>query len=162
MRIRTAARSRPPSSARWVALAGLVGFASAAVFSSLLQWERSALVLAHTAVTLVFVGLYVVRTGVDPVAEVRRRWPAGLTVGLVGGAVLAYGVRQQVTSASPSGSSLVGAVVWFGLLYGSVDALLLSVVPIRIMQGSRPTAASAPTRLRREGAYVVSVADGPR
>jgi hypothetical protein len=124
-----------------------VGFASAGVFSSWLHWERSAFVLAHATLILLFFGLYLVRAGVDPITELCRRWPAGLAVGLVAGAALAYGVRRQVTSPAPSGSSLVGALLWFGIVYGLVDALLLSVVPIRSVQGSRsrtgPPSASA-------------------
>jgi hypothetical protein len=136
-----------------IALAGLVGFASAAVFSSWLHWERNRFVLAYASVTLLILTLYTVSTGLDPVAQLRRRWPAGAIVGLVTGAVLAYGVRQQPPSAPPEGAALPISLLWLGLVYGAADALLLTVVPVLSVYGSRPaeTLRRAPARFRWAG-----------
>jgi hypothetical protein len=67
---------------RWVALAGLVGFATAAIFSSWLYWSRGAFVGACVIVTPLFATVYVVKTGLRPLTQLRRRWVAGLVVGL--------------------------------------------------------------------------------
>jgi hypothetical protein len=139
--------------ALWVGLAGLVGFASAAVFSSWLGWERDRFVLAHVSVTLLFLTLYSVSNGLHPVVQLRRRWPAGAIVGLAAGAVLAYGVQQQPASARPEGTALVAALLWLGLVYGAVDALLLTVVPVMSVYGSRQadTLRGAAARIRWAG-----------
>lgn len=122
----------------WVILAGLVGFATAATFSSVLQWGRNTFVLAHAGVTLVFLTVYVANTSVRPLMQLRRRWPAGLLVGLLAGAVLVQGVLEQAPSSRPVGTPLLGALVWLGLVYGALDALLLTVVPVLSVYGSRP------------------------
>ena len=122
----------------WVTLAGLVGFSSAVAFSSWLKWERSTFVLAHAGVTLSFLAIYVRSAGIRPMTQLRQRWPAGLVVGLLAGAVLTYGVQQQAPSTRPLGSALVGSLAWLGLVYGALDAVLLSVVPVLTVYGSRP------------------------
>lgn len=121
----------------WVALAGLIGFASAATFSSWLHWGRSAFVGAYAGVTLLFLTVYVMKTAVHPLVQLRRRWVAGVVFGLLGGALLAYGVQGQVPSSRPMGMALIGALVWLGLVYGVLDALLLSVIPVLSVYGSR-------------------------
>ena len=122
----------------WVALAALVGFVSAATFSSLLRWERGPFVLAHAAVTIIFLTVYVARTSVRPLRQLQRRWLPGLLVGLLAGAVLAHGVEGQEASPRPAGSALAGALVWLGVVYGTLDALLLTVVPVLTVYGNRP------------------------
>lgn len=142
--------TRRDSALLWVALAALVGFAIAATFSSWLRWDRARFVLAHASVTLLFFAVYIAKTAIRPLVQLRRRWLAGLVVGLVGGAALAYGVQGQVPSSQPVGTALVGALVWLGLVYGAMDALLLTVVPVLSVYGSRDpeTLRSTATRVR--------------
>jgi hypothetical protein len=52
--------------------------------------------------------------------------------------ILAYGVMAQPASPRPRGMALVGALAWLGVVYGALDALLLSVVPVLSVYGSRP------------------------
>lgn len=134
----------------WAALAGLAGFASAATFSSWLQWPRGTFVLAHAGVTLLFLAVFVSRTGVRPLVQLRRRWASGLAVGLLGGIVLAYGVQGQPPSPRPTGAALISDIVWLGLVYGTADALLLTVVPVLAVYGTRSpeTLARGVTRLQ--------------
>lgn len=121
----------------WVVLASAAGFATAAMFSSWLHWQRDAFVLGHLAVGGTFLVVYFAATQVRPGVQVRRRWPAGLAVGLLAGAVLAYGVSRQPASPQPTGAALAGSLAWLGLVYGSLDALLLTVVPVLSVYGSR-------------------------
>jgi hypothetical protein len=48
------------------------------------------------------------------------------------------------------GSALVGSLAWLGLVYGALDAVLLSVVPVLAVYGSRPPEAlsSAAARIQ--------------
>jgi hypothetical protein len=70
--------------------------------------------------------------------QLRRRWRAGLVGGVVLGAVLARCVSWQPASARPDGANLVGSLLWLGAVYGTADALLISVLPVLAVYGSRP------------------------
>jgi hypothetical protein len=125
-------------SALWVLLAALLGFVTSAMFSSWLHWPRGAFVLAYAAIAGLFVALYARAAQVRPLVQVRRRWRAGLLGGLLLGGLLAQGVSAQPASARPAGVALAGALAWLGVVYGVVDALLLTVVPVLSLYGSRP------------------------
>ena len=137
------------SPAFWPVLAALVGLAGAATFSSWLHWERNTFVLGHTLLTGVFLTAYGAMARIRPMAQLRQRWLSGLVVGLVAGALLAYGVNSQPSSPRPAGTALAASLLWLGLVYGTVDALLLTVVPVLSVYGSRP-----PEVLRRGAARV--------
>jgi hypothetical protein len=60
----------------------------------------------------------------------RRRWGWGLLGAVLVGAFLVVNVLGQPASPGPRGLGLVLALVWLGLVYGVVDALLLNVLPV--------------------------------
>jgi hypothetical protein len=147
------ARGEPPVKrippGLWVSLAALAGFASSGIFASWLHWGRNAFVLGYAALAGLFLTAYVLLAGVHPTAQLRRHWRAGLVGGVLAGIILAYGVMTQPASPRPNGIALIGALVWLGVVYGALDALLLSVVPVLSVYGSRP-----PEQLRRWTARV--------
>ena len=121
----------------WVLAAGALGFASSFIFSSVLGLERSSFVLVHTIVVGAFLTTYAVRAGVDPMNQLRRRWLSGVLAGIVIGLGLIQQVSAQPPSARPEGVDFVGAALWYGAVYGTADALLLSVVPVVALYGFR-------------------------
>lgn len=121
----------------WTLLAAAVGFLSAFVFSSLLDLARGAFVAAHTIVVAAFVATFVRVHGFSVRRQLERRWLAGVIGGLVVGFVLVRQVFSQPASAVPEGAALVGALAWYGVVYGAVDALLLSVIPVLSLYGMR-------------------------
>ena len=125
--------------ARWVVVAALVGFAASAVGSSWLRLERPAFVLLYTLGVGVFLAAYARATALRPLRQVRRYWRAGLAFGTLAGVVLAIAVAKQPSSVRPDGPALAGSLLWLGLVYGAVDALLLTVVPVLSVYGTRPT-----------------------
>jgi hypothetical protein len=122
----------------WVSLAALVGFASSGIFASWLHWGRNTFVLGYATLAGLFLTAYVMIGGVRPTVQLRRHWRAGLVGGVLVGIILAYGVMAQPASPRPRGMALVGALAWSGAVYGALDALLLSVVPVLSVYGSRP------------------------
>jgi amino acid transporter len=131
------ARSPEHRAAIWVVLAGGVGFAASAVFSSVLQLQRAAFVAAYAVVAATFVVVWGSTTPINLVRQLPRRWIGGLLGGLVVGVLLIRGVARQPRSATPQGADLVTALAWFGLVYGAVDAMLLSVVPVLSVYSAR-------------------------
>lgn len=124
--------------AGWILLAGAVGLASSAIFSSWLRLDRATFVLGHAILVGAFVAIYVAVTGMRPMVQLRRHWRAGAAAGVLLGAFLAHGVSAQPASPRPVGAGLGYALFWLGGVYGAVDALLLNVVPVLVVYGSRP------------------------
>ncbi len=123
---------------RWVLLAGLAGFTASAVFTSILGLSRPAFVWAYGLLAgLVFVA-FIRAYGIHVVTQVRRRWLAGTIGGLLVGGVLERTVVLQPGSARPEGAALGASLAWNGIVYGTIDALLLSVLPVLCIYGSRP------------------------
>lgn len=129
-----ATESRPVSPAVWVIAAAAVGFASSAVFSSLLHLERAPFVFAHVLAVGAFGAIYFRLARVDPVAECRRRPLAGLLAGVAVGLVLLFGVAGQPGGPVPRGIALVAALGWYAGVYGIADAMLLTVIPVLAVQ----------------------------
>jgi hypothetical protein len=130
-----------------VLLAALIGFASSATFSSWLRLRREAFVLAYAGLGGLFLVTYFLAARVRPMVHLRRHWRGGLLGGLVLGGVLAHAIEGQPPSARPAGASLAWALIWLGAVYGTLDALLLTVLPVLSIYGSRP-----PQTLRRSAA----------
>jgi hypothetical protein len=140
-----------------VAVAAAAGGATSGVFSGFLHWSRPAFIGAWLGVAGVVLAAYVLTTGLDPSVQFRRRRSAGLVVGVIAGGALAYGVLRQPASPAPTGASLLVALAWPGLVYGVVDALMLTVLPVLALYGSRPAAELARPggRLRAAGAALL-------
>lgn len=122
----------------WTLAAAAVGVLTSTIFSSLLHWPRVSFVGAHAAIVALFVATYARSARVSLVRQVRRRWQAGLIVGAFIGALIVRTVLAQPGSPAPQGAALAGALAWFGIVYGTVDALLLSVIPVLSVYGSLP------------------------
>jgi hypothetical protein len=131
---------------KWILGSAAVGFGSSFLFSDVLGLARTPFVAAHAVVVLSWFGLYLLSERIRFSSQLRRRWLAGLLVGLVFGLILARNVLSQPASARPEGGELAFNLVWSGLVYGLVDALLLTVVPVLACYGSRPD-----DQLRRAG-----------
>jgi hypothetical protein len=125
------------SGVRWVIGAGLLGFASSALLTSALHLPRDGFVAFHAVVVAVFAGVFVRSRGIDPATQLRRRWATGLVAGVLVGALLVWTVLRQPESARPGGVGLLWALAWDGALYGAVDAVLLTVIPVLAIYGAR-------------------------
>jgi hypothetical protein len=122
----------------WLLGAGFLGLASSAVFASILRFPRDSFVGVHALLVAGFCAALVIREGIDPMVQLRRRWPGGLVAGVLAGALLARTVMAQPASPAPAGAGLVWALLWEGGVYGVADALLLSILPVLLIYGARP------------------------
>ena len=114
----------------WVAAAAIVGFATTAVLAGWLEMSRSWLVLIYAAVTLpLFVG-YVRWTHLDLGEFVRHHWRLGVVGAIAAGALLIAAVLNEESSPRPEGFDLAFDLIWLGVVYGLIDALLLNVLPV--------------------------------
>lgn len=114
----------------WVGSAGILGFGVTAIFAGWLELPRPWLVLVYASLAMPLVGGYVRWANLDIARLVRHHWLWGVVGAVAISAFLIVSVANQDSSARPTGLALVGDILWLGIVYGLVDALLLSVLPV--------------------------------
>lgn len=118
-----------PASVYWIAIAAAIGFAVPAVFSTWLQLERGLFLVPYVVIIGAFVAYFFRTTGVRP-SLFGNRWALGLVGAAFFGFYVVQNVLGQPASDAPVGVELAWALLWFGVIYGLVDALFLNVLPV--------------------------------
>jgi hypothetical protein len=121
------------SAAAWIVVIALVGFGISAVFSAELGLTRDSVVLAHLTITTGLLIAFSSRHAELLWSHLQRNWRTGVLVAVAIGALLALSVTRQPGSPAPSGLQLVWSLIWLGLVYGLLDALLLNVLPVMVL-----------------------------
>ena len=144
---------------RWVAAAAVMGFLVSGLTTSVLGLPRHAFVAAWSAAVAALWLAYSRAGHVHLRVQGARHLPAGLIVGAVIGALLVATVLRQPGAAAPEGLALGIDLIWLGAVYGSVDALILAVLPVVALYGVRAPETRVPGgRLRRAAAAVAGSA----
>lgn len=115
---------------RWFAAAALIGFTVPFVFSGL---QHDLYLAIYFAAVIGLFWAYVVATGTDLHAAVRRHWKLGLALGAVFGIALIRNVFSEDSTPHPSGAYYWFELLWRGGIYGAVDAILLTVIPCLVV-----------------------------
>jgi hypothetical protein len=114
----------------WVLAAGLLGFATSAIFSGWLHLVRRRFLVPYFALTGAFLCGFCYWRQIDLISLLTQNWIWGLVAGATVGAFLVRNVRSQAVSPRSTGVRLVLDALWVGLGYGAVDALFLNVMPV--------------------------------
>jgi hypothetical protein len=114
----------------WIGIAGALGFTISAVFSSMLELPRAPFVVVHAVGVGGLAALFFRARGLRVAGRGQHRPAAALAAGLLFGGILMVGVLDGPGGESPSGVRLAAALGWYGLVYGVVDALLLTIIPV--------------------------------
>lgn len=114
----------------WVPAAALLGFGVTAIFSGWLEMPRVWLVAVYAAIALPFLALYAIRARLDLVGLITRHWMWGVAGAVAIGAFTVFSVERQDATPRAEGLELAGQLLWLGVVYGLIDALLLSVLPV--------------------------------
>lgn len=114
----------------WLVGAAALGFAVPAVFSGMLELERGIFLLPLIVLEGVLLGFFFRRTLVNFRAFVTDRWRKGLILAAITGGMVVSNVFSQPASPVPRGARLALNLLWDGIAYGLVDALLLTVLPV--------------------------------
>jgi hypothetical protein len=145
---------------RWILVLAALGLLTSTVFARLLHLDRALFV----AVWALFAGVawwrYSLLARVSIRTQLKRRWLGGVIVGLLIGWILIQTVVRQPASEVTQGTELLVQLVWVGVVYGMVDALMLSILPVLLLYASRPASdlASPFSRLRWAGAALAGSA----
>ncbi|MFZ5821462.1 MAG: hypothetical protein ACOYYJ_16315 [Chloroflexota bacterium] len=114
----------------WVIAAGLLGFATSAIFSGWLRLPRNIYLIPYLGLAGAFLYAYARWSELSIGNLIRHNWHWGLLGALLFGAFTVRNVLSQPVSPRSEGLTLVFDILWSGVAYGLVDALLLSVLPI--------------------------------
>jgi multidrug transporter EmrE-like cation transporter len=114
----------------WVGAAMVLGFALTAIVADWLELSRSWVVLAHACITIPLSVAYVRWSGLDISALLAHHWKLGVIGGFAAGALVVMAVLAEDATARPDGIRLIWDLVWLGVVYGFLDALLLNVLPV--------------------------------
>lgn len=124
-----AASTEAAAAIYWIATASAIGFAVPAVFSTWLQFERALFLVPYVLIIGAFVAYFVRTSGVQ-LSLLWDRWALGLLGAAVFGFYVVQNVLGQPGSEAPGGLDFAWALLWFGAVYGLVDALFLNVLPV--------------------------------
>ena len=124
----------------WVLAAAILGFVTAALFSGLLEWRRDWFVAIYALLVGSFLYGYIRWSGLDLGLFLLHRWIWGVNGVVVVGAILVASVRRMPASPPASGVALAWDILWLGIVYGVVDAMLLTVLPVAVTWRALSTA----------------------
>jgi hypothetical protein len=141
---------------RWFAVGAVVAFFVPFVFSSVLELQHDLYLGIYFAFVIGFVGAYVRSNEIDMRVVVKRNWRWGVLLGVVVGVALVRNVFSETETARPDGFYFAFEVVWRGLTYGAVDALLLTVFPCLVVY--QALGGSLGSWRRRIGYFAASLA----
>jgi hypothetical protein len=116
----------------WFAFGALVAFLIPYLGTSVLNLQHDAYYLVYFAATLALLGTWATVEQVDVAGAFRRQWPWSVVIGLAVAAFVVVNVLGTDATARPGGALLVFDVLWRGVGYGIVDALLLTGFPCLI------------------------------
>jgi hypothetical protein len=127
------------------------------VFSSTLDLNHDLYYLVYFAGALAFLVAYVLATGADMRALFTRHWRWSLALGVVASVALVFNVlNREDSTPHPDGLYFAFSIGWRGVVYGVVDALVLTAFPVAVtlaLMGGR-----LETLVRRAAFAVVSLA----
>jgi hypothetical protein len=114
----------------WVSGAALLGWAVAAFFAGALHLTRPLFLIPYVGLTGIFLIGYLRWSGLDWRTHLLHNWQWGLAAAALVGWFVVQSVLRQPHSPTPQGIDLVFNLIWLGLVYGAVDGLMLSVLPV--------------------------------
>lgn len=114
----------------WFGGVVVLGFLLPFLLTSVWSLQHDAYYLVYFAATLAALTFYVRRSGIDVQERLRSRWRSSLLLGLAATAFVVWSVLARVEATPrPTGWYFAFEFLWRGLVYGVVDALLLSAFP---------------------------------
>ncbi len=123
----------------WFALGSVVAFLVPYLGVSVLELQHDVYYLLYFGVTLSLLGAWAAVEHVDVAGAFRRQWHLSVGIGVAVAAFVVANVMSTDTTARPAGAYLAFEVLWRGVGYGIVDALLLTAFPCliayRILRG---------------------------
>lgn len=114
----------------WIPATALLGFAMAEIFAGLLHLPRRIFLIPYVAFVSLAVYIFMSWSGLSLKELVQQNWVWGVLGAVLVGTFLVRNILSQPTSTRATGLPLILDLLWSGVVYGLMDALLLSVLPV--------------------------------
>jgi hypothetical protein len=114
----------------WVVAAGLLGFALSTIFAGVFRLPRNLFLIPYIGISGLFIYAYIRWSGFSIGALIRHNWAWGLMGAVALALFTVRNVLSQPISPRSEGPSLLFDLLWSGVAYGLMDALLLTVLPV--------------------------------
>jgi hypothetical protein len=114
----------------WLLAAAVLSWGITAIFAGLLQLARPLFLVPYVLFAMLFLVGYGWWGDFDWRSHLVHNWGWGFVGAVVVGAFVVFSVLQQPRTPMPQGGDLLFTLLWLGIVYGMVDGLLLSVMPI--------------------------------
>jgi hypothetical protein len=114
----------------WILLASFIGFTIAAVFAGRLKLMRNIYLMFYIPVIAALFIAFIILNRISILEIVLHNLVWGLIGAVLAAVFVVKNVLSQPSSERQRGFALVTDILWPGLTYGLIDALLLSVLPI--------------------------------
>lgn len=120
----------------WVPAAALLGFTIAEIFAGLLHLPRSIYLMWYVLFVSLFFYAFLRWSGLSIIQLLYHHWVWGIIGAILLGAFTVNNILSQPASPRSEGLSLAFDLLWVGVIYGLMDALLLSVLPVLATWGA--------------------------
>jgi len=117
----------------WLIAAVFISFSVSMIFSGLIKLSRRVFLIPYITISSAFLFAFFCFNFTDLKELLTTHWLWGLIAGIIAGAFLVSNVFSQPNSRTSKGWNLLFDIVWMGLAYGIIDALLLNVIPVLII-----------------------------
>lgn len=115
----------------WILAAAVLGYGVAAIFSGWLRLPRNLFLVPYVILAGLFLYAYKQWSGLSVGSLVRQNWIWALIGTILLGLFLARNVLSQPASPRATSPGLFFDLLWSGIVYGGMDALFLSVLPVQ-------------------------------
>lgn len=116
----------------WTLAAGVLGLLISAIFAGVFRLRRSVFLVPYVLSVGFFLYRYIHWAHLKIAELIFQNWLWGVIAAIVVGVVMVRNVLSQPPSPRSRGLRLFFELFWFGVIYGALDALLLSVFPVLI------------------------------
>lgn len=127
----------------WTLAACLLGFATTYLFVGMLRWSRAVFLVPYVFLVSAFLYAYFRWAGVDLRTLFTENLLWGIVAMLAVSVFLVRNVMSQPATPRSQGFRLVFEILWFGIVYGAIDGLFLSVFPVAVVFESFPSLRSS-------------------
>lgn len=114
----------------WIPTAALLAFAVAEVFAGLLHLPRSIYLIPYVGIVSVFFYAFMRWSGLSITNLLHHNWYLGVIGAVLVGIFTVRNILSQPASERVEGLPLFFELLWVGVVYGLIDAMLLSVLPM--------------------------------